>query len=94
MGRLQQRRPDVYVETKRVLRLNSQAACRSADPTLFDANAWTPEARVALRYCLECPVQLLCLTVVVTPASFYDGVAGGMVWRNGRPVRPPRKEKR
>ena len=62
------------------------AACVGADPRLFDSTTF-PGADLALHYCGHCPVVALCLDIVRPSKSHFDGVAGGIVWRNGYKVR-------
>lgn len=62
------------------------AACRDADPRLFDL-AWFPAAYVALAYCAVCPVRIRCLEHISPAQNFYEGVAGGMVWKDGDRLR-------
>lgn len=62
------------------------AACAGADPRLFDAHTF-PEADEALEFCRGCVVVLECVSWVRPNRSFFDGVCGGMVWRNGYKVR-------
>lgn len=64
-----------------------RAACAGEDPALFDYYVF-PEAREALRICGNCRFVEECLTWVRPNKSFYDGVAAGIVWRNGYRVRP------
>ena len=65
----------------------SAAACVGADPLYFDDFTY-PAAHVALSYCERCPMTAVCLEIVRPQKSHYDGVAGGVVWRNGYRVRP------
>ncbi|RCH68203.1 hypothetical protein DT019_14590 [Streptomyces sp. SDr-06] len=52
--------------------------------------AGDPEAALpALRACDICPVRRSCLEAVAPRRSWFDGVSGGRLWRNGRPVRIP-----
>jgi len=64
----------------------SAAACIGSNPGLFDHTEF-PDADLALGFCAQCPVTSLCLTVVRPQKSRFDGVAGGVVWRNGYRVR-------
>jgi hypothetical protein len=64
----------------------SAAACSGADPGVFDDTSF-PNALLALSYCDICPVTELCMQVVRPSKSGFDGVAGGIVWRNGYRVR-------
>lgn len=45
-----------------------------------------PEARRALRACNACPVTEQCLLTVDPANTWFDGVCGGRLWRNGREV--------
>jgi WhiB family redox-sensing transcriptional regulator len=65
--------------------LTEKAACREADPSLFDSVGGVL-ARYALQYCRKCPVVKECEEFVRPKKSFFDGVAGGKVWSNGRRV--------
>ena len=62
------------------------AACVGENPHLFDVYRY-PEAWVALTFCSSCPAIQACLDHVRPSKSHYDGVAGGVVWRNGYRVR-------
>jgi hypothetical protein len=64
----------------------SAAACRGADPGLFDDTRY-PDALMALSYCDRCTVIDLCMSIVRPSKSGFDGVAAGIVWRNGYKVR-------
>jgi WhiB family redox-sensing transcriptional regulator len=63
------------------------AACKGADPHLFDATEY-PDVSDALYYCLRCRVQQSCLEWVSPKKSLFDGVCAGQVWRNGKPENP------
>lgn len=63
------------------------SACQTIDPAVFDVFVF-PGARRALTICGRCPVTQECLDWVKPQKSFFDGVAGGVVWRNGYRVRP------
>ena len=65
----------------------SAAACVGVEPSVFDHYRY-PEASLALYYCQKCSIVEDCLTVVRPSKSNFDGVAGGVVWRNGYRVRP------
>ena len=66
--------------------LFERAACRTTDPRLFDHYTF-PEARPALLVCSSCTVAAECMDWVRPSKSFFDGVAAGIVWRNGYRVR-------
>ena len=66
---------------------------------LFDTHAWWAraytasiivEALPALALCERCPFTAECLARVAPRESKYDGVAGGRVYRNGKPVHTAR----
>jgi len=59
------------------------AACIGVHPEFFDIPEFYP---TALEVCKPCPVRLWCLQLVDPANSYYDGVAGGHVWQNGKPV--------
>lgn len=61
-------------------------ACAEQDPALFEATTY-PAARKALAWCAVCPATEDCLTIVRPQRTWFDGVAGGIVWRNGYRVR-------
>lgn len=63
---------------------NDQAACIGSDPRIFDLAQHFPDA---LDTCAGCNVRLWCMQWVNPAENFYDGVVGGHVWSNGRPVR-------
>lgn len=62
--------------------LAAHANCTTANPDLFDATEYET-AWPALSYCYGCPVATLCEQIVQPATSYYDGVAGARVWRNG-----------
>ncbi len=62
------------------------AACIGHDPKLFDATNY-PQAYAALAVCGMCSIKVECLQVVRPGPSWFDGVAGGVVFRNGYQVR-------
>jgi hypothetical protein len=64
-----------------------QAACKYADPKLFDATSGD-RAEDALSYCDRCPVVTACHDYVLPARSHFDGVAAGKIWRDGVSVDP------
>ncbi|MFJ8022036.1 hypothetical protein [Streptomyces sp. NPDC096311] len=44
------------------------------------------EAEPVLRACNQCPIRHECETVVDPAHTWFDGVSGGRLWRNGREV--------
>ena len=65
--------------------LNRRAACRGAEPRLFDA-VEPRAALVGLSFCAHCEVVALCKKVLRPGRTHYDGVAAAAVYRNGRIV--------
>lgn len=61
-------------------------ACSGEDPALFDHFTF-PAASEALRICSNCRFVAECMDWVRPSKSFFDGVAAGVVWRNGYRVR-------
>lgn len=45
------------------------------------------EAAEVLRACNHCPVRNECEAVVDPANTWFDGVSGGRLWRNGREVK-------
>jgi len=64
-----------------------EAACKGADPTLFDAT-FGDLVFDALSYCDRCDVRGSCLDYVQPHRFYYDGVVAGRVWRNGLEIEP------
>lgn len=60
----------------------AQPSCNPDTADLFDME-WT--YGMALAICQDCPVRDWCLTVVDPARNYYDGVAGGAVWKEGVP---------
>ncbi|MDQ1037741.1 hypothetical protein QFZ75_004157 [Streptomyces sp. V3I8] len=44
------------------------------------------EAEPVLRACGRCPIRKRCEAVVDPSHTWFDGVSGGRLWRNGREV--------
>lgn len=65
----------------------SLAACVGEKPALFDHVTY-PEASEALRICGHCRYTSECMELVRPSKSSFDGIAAGVVWRNGYRVRP------
>jgi hypothetical protein len=63
------------------------AACKGADPHLFDAT-FGEAVFDALSYCDRCNVIEACLDWVMPHRSYFDGVAGGKSWRGGKEIEP------
>ncbi|MEV6547754.1 hypothetical protein AB0M57_03480 [Streptomyces sp. NPDC051597] len=47
------------------------------------------DAEPVLRACNQCPIRTECEVVVDPAHTFFDGVSGGRLWRNGREVKRP-----
>lgn len=60
----------------------AQPLCVDEEPSLFDVEF---TYGMALAICQNCPVREWCLNQVDPARSYYDGVAGGVVWREGIP---------
>ncbi|MEU9159335.1 WhiB family transcriptional regulator [Streptomyces sp. NPDC048424] len=61
------------------------AACGDLPPAVvFSKRAKV--AAPALRACAGCPVRRECEEAVAPAESWFDGVCGGRLWRNGRPA--------
>ncbi|WP_457032614.1 WhiB family transcriptional regulator [Kitasatospora sp. P5_F3] len=61
------------------------AACAGLPSRTVFATRRT-EAAPALDRCGHCPVRSQCLAAVQPDQSWFDGVCGGRLWRNGRAV--------
>ncbi|MEV7197200.1 WhiB family transcriptional regulator [Streptomyces sp. NPDC093510] len=46
------------------------------------------EAAPVLRACNQCPIRRECEAIVDPSHTWFDGVSGGRLWRNGREVKP------
>lgn len=64
-----------------------RAACKGADPYLFDAT-FGEAVFDALSYCERCPVRDECFNYVQPHRHYFDGVAAGRLWRNGLEIQP------
>jgi len=61
----------------------SNAPCREADPWLFDQSE-IDLAMPGLNYCLGCKFWTECDEWIRPKNNYFEGVAAGKVWRNGR----------
>ncbi|MFG2330567.1 WhiB family transcriptional regulator [Streptomyces sp. NPDC048604] len=61
------------------------AACLGLPPQVVFARRES-EALPALMACRRCPVARRCEETVAPAESWFDGVSGGRLWRNGRPA--------
>lgn len=59
------------------------AVCRELPPGLFDVTS-PIDTRPGLETCATCTVKVECLRAVDPWRSYYDGIAGGYVWQDGR----------
>jgi len=55
--------------------------CEGQEPTIFDFPEFAP---MAIDICVGCKVRDWCLRQVDPAKNFYDGVAGGHAWHDGR----------
>jgi WhiB family redox-sensing transcriptional regulator len=62
-----------------------QAECNKAEPYLFDQIDLNL-AQPALHYCNTCLIRVQCIEWVKPQKSFFDGVCGGSVWKNGKQI--------
>lgn len=65
---------------------DDEPACHAADPRLFDART-LKTAEPAFSYCLRCTVTDWCLDIVRPTSSWFDGVAAGRLYVNGKEIR-------
>lgn len=59
-----------------------QALCVNEEPKLFDTTNWLNAP--ALQICRDCPIKQECVETVNPVRTFFDGIAGGFIWLNGR----------
>lgn len=57
--------------------------CKPEQAHLFDYEIYYS---AALAICETCPVKDWCLQVVDPALNFYDGVVGGVAWKEGKPL--------
>lgn len=67
-------------------RLANHAMCNGANPKLFDQIEHNEYAEAALNHCKVCKVAEECLLIVNPTRTFFDGVAGGIVFKEGKIV--------
>jgi len=73
-------------------KLDREANCIDKPARYFDETEYDSIiAEAALSICSECKVQEECLLVVNPSNSFYDGIVGGIIFKNGK---IQKKEKR
>ena len=71
------------------VRLTDNAACAGQTPYLFDEVEHNRYSEAALNICGTCKVAEECLLIVNPTNSYFDGVAGGIVFKNGVIVPKP-----
>jgi hypothetical protein len=59
------------------------APCKDAEPVMFDQHQ-IELAQPALNICKGCAYWDNCNSLLEPQKNFYDGVAAGKLWRNGR----------
>ena len=66
--------------------------CAAHEPEQFTT---LPVHDDTLNVCRPCKYKTQCLAIVQPRTSHFDGVAGGIAWRNGRPIKrlAPTQEK-
>jgi len=74
------------MQSKEEAKLYSLAPCIGAEPMYFDQVEPNCMAEEALTYCARCPVKAECVMIVKPHESYFDGICGGIIWKNGRPV--------
>jgi hypothetical protein len=79
----------LYPESEDVPDWRAAAACLDLPPQSVFALRRS-EASDVLRACNQCPIRQECEAVVDPAHSWFDGVSGGRLWRNGHEVRPSR----
>ncbi|WP_420034358.1 WhiB family transcriptional regulator [Streptomyces sp. cg28] len=62
------------------------AACATL-PARFVFTRNPADAARTLRACNICPIRQECEAIVDPAHTWFDGVSGGRLWRNGREVR-------
>lgn len=75
----------ISIGVSHTVRLMESAACKGADPRLFDATNGDA-VDDALSYCDRCPVTRECEDYVKPRRSYFDGVCAGKVWSNGSEI--------
>jgi hypothetical protein len=79
MLKVQSESTSISEKSNRSLR---DALCAAESPKAFDTTNWLNAP--ALEICRNCPVKDLCLETVSPVRTFFDGIAGGFLWLNGR----------
>ena len=64
----------------------AEALCIDSQPMYFDQIERNTMAEEALSLCARCPVKTECLMIVQPRTSYFDGVCGGFIFKNGNPV--------
>ncbi|MEU5685146.1 WhiB family transcriptional regulator [Streptomyces venezuelae] len=69
------------------------AACADL-PQQYVFTRTPAEAAPVLRACNQCPIRRECEAIVDPSHTWFDGVSGGRLWRNGREVKPRKPKSR
>ncbi|MBO0513368.1 WhiB family transcriptional regulator [Streptomyces beijiangensis] len=75
-----------YSHTNTQLDWRRAAACANL-PERSVFSRLRSEAEPVLRACNQCPIKRECEAVVDPAHTWFDGVSGGRLWRNGREVK-------
>lgn len=62
---------------------DGEPACKGHDPVQFTT---LPIQTAVLDVCRPCTVKDWCLATVRPRSNHFDGIAGGIAWRHGRPI--------
>ncbi len=62
-----------------------QAPCRDMEPKIFDATT-AEDGLAGLEVCRSCPLWSDCEKYIAPAESYYDGIAAGAIWKDGRIV--------
>lgn len=74
----------MYEESRIAARLYQEAVCQSEE-ALFSSPEIT-DILAAITICHPCPVKYECLQILDPFKTFFDGVAGGFHWKDGRRI--------
>lgn len=73
------------IQSRARKKLDREANCKDKPARYFDETDYDSIiAEAALSICSECKVQEECLLVVNPSNSFFDGIAGGIIFKNGQ----------
>ena len=62
-----------------------QAACIGMPPQVFDGKS-AYDIHAGIMVCRSCLVRQPCLEWLRPRRTFYDGIAGGKLWRDGKQI--------